>query len=410
MKVHKHLVDRVIVAWAEIFGQKRFTDKTIEFEFKNHRSWGSRDRRFFAENVYEGVRWWRRLWWILDEEESMDPGALTRLWVVLQLNLGRDLPPWVQMEERDLKELQARVREVKLSSSDLAIRESVPDWINKWGQEELGERWPGIVRALNLPAPVDLRVNTLKANAAQAIAALAESEIEAVEIPGQPSAITLSVRKNVFLSPAFKKGFFEMQDRSSQRVAPMLRVEPGQRVIDACAGAGGKSLQLAALMKNKGKILSLDIHEWKLKELQQRARRAGVDIIETRVIDSNKVIKRLAESADRVLLDVPCSGMGVLRRNPDAKWKLTNEEVVRLRETQQSLLTQYSEMLKPGGILVYATCSMMKSENQDQVDQFIASKGSQFQVIDTLSIDPSPAAPGASTGDGFFACAIQKQV
>src|SRR6185369_699383 len=154
-----------------------------------------------------------------------------------------------------------------------------------------------------------------------------------------------------------QEGLFEIQDGASQQVAPMLDPKPGERVIDACAGGGGKTLHLAALMKNKGRIISMDVSEVKLKALRERCSRNGVDIAEVKVIESSKTIKRLEKNADRVLLDVPCSGLGVLRRNPDKKWKLKPEDFIELRKLQAEILESYSEMTKVGGRLVYATCS-----------------------------------------------------
>ena len=414
MRVHGHIVDRIAEAWMQIFApaaEARNDDKVIKAEMKRHRQWGARDRRFFAENVYEGVRWWRKLWWLLDEEEQLDQHSLKRLWCVLQMQMQRELPEnWDLLSISEMEMIDARLHSKK-NNANLAVLESIPDWMNQWGQKEHGDHWSAILAALNQAAPVDLRVNTLRAQPEQVIESLKKDGISARALnlspekhPGAlPTMLTLTERKNVFSSEAFKKGWFEVQDRSSQQIAPLLRVEPGHRVIDACAGAGGKSLHLAALMKNKGKILSLDIHEWKLKELKERARRDGVDVIETRVIDSNKVIKRLEKSADRLLLDVPCSGMGVLRRNPDSKWKLTREEVDRLLQLQAEILSSYSSMLKSGGLMVYATCSIMKSENQAQVERFLQ-EHKDFDLLQTLTITPD----FPNSGDGFFAAVLKR--
>jgi 16S rRNA (cytosine967-C5)-methyltransferase len=176
------------------------------------------------------------------------------------------------------------------------------------------------------------------------------------------------------------------------------------RVIDACAGAGGKTLHLAALMRNRGRILALDTDETKLNELRRRARRAGVsDIVESRQITSSKVIKRLANSADRVLLDVPCSGLGTLRRNPDAKWKLSPESLDQVRTLQQDILSGYAQMLKPGGLLVYATCSILPSENQAQVARFLESRGDGFETVGERLLLPSAGF------DGFYMGKIRRK-
>lgn len=196
-----------------------------------------------------------------------------------------------------------------------------------------------------------------------------------------------------------------MQDASSQKVAEVLNPKPGMRVIDACAGAGGKSLHIASLMENKGQVIALDIYGNKLKELKRRARRNGAHNIEPRVIDSTKVIKKLKASADKVLIDAPCSGLGVLRRNPDAKWKLQPEFLEKIKNTQQEILSSYSSMVKPGGQLVYATCSILPSENSEQVSTFLSSEaGKDFSLVKEEKIYASK-----SGFDGFYIALLQNK-
>ena len=230
---------------------------------------------------------------------------------------------------------------------------------------------------------------------------LIKEGIETENLSNNPDALVLSKRKNVFTSQAFKDGMFEVQDASSQLVAPFMDLKEGMRVIDACAGAGGKTLHIAALMNNKGRIIALDTEGWKLEELRKRARRAGASNIETRTIDSSKTIKRLENSADRLLLDVPCSGLGVLRRNPDAKWKLSLEFIEKVKILQQKILNDYSIMLKKGGVLVYSTCSILPSENEMQVEKFLSEK-KDFELVEQKSIYPNEGF------DGFFMARIKK--
>jgi 16S rRNA (cytosine967-C5)-methyltransferase len=188
-----------------------------------------------------------------------------------------------------------------------------------------------------------------------------------------------------------------MQDLHSQKIAPLLRVEPGQRVIDACAGAGGKTLHLASLMGGKGKIIALDVHEGKLQELKKRVRRSGASLIEPRWIEGSKTIKRLKGSADAVLLDVPCTGFGVWRRNPDGKWKLRPERIDELVQLQERILLQYSQMVRDGGTLVYATCSIAPVENRKQIDAFLTTAVSQWDIEEELNLSPE-----SGGGDGFY--------
>ena len=217
--------------------------------------------------------------------------------------------------------------------------------------------------------------------------------------------MVLEERANVFKTDAFHNGYFEVQDASSQLVAPFLEVEPGMKVVDTCAGAGGKTLHLASLMQNKGQIIAMDIYESKLKKLKTRAKRNGVHNVELKVIDSTKPIKKLYRKADRVLIDAPCSGLGVIRRNPDSKWKLEPEFLDNIRKVQQDVLQRYSKMVKPGGKLVYATCSVLPSENQQQVDNFLTSEhGKEFTFVKDNKVFAHQ-----SGFDGFYMALLERK-
>ncbi len=397
MKIHRRLVEEVITALEEIFEQDFYADKVIQRHLKANSKWGARDRRFFAETVYEIVRWKRLLTYLADT----DAHDYWALWAAYWLRAGNELPDWPEVRDFTAEEISQREKD----NTSFAIAQSIPDWMNSRGEAELGETWKPAMRALNSPAEVYLRANALKTTPEALLEVLETQGISARKFSSDlPSALKLNERKNVFITEAFRSGLFEVQDAASQMVAPLLGVEPGHRVIDACAGAGGKSLHLASLMKNKGKIISLDIHEWKLKELKIRARRAGVDVIETRVIESSKTIKRMYETADRVLLDVPCSGMGVLRRNPDSKWKLSNEEIDRLHGLQYEILTSYSKMTKHGGQMVYATCSLLPSENEKQIEKFLSENGSEWDLVKQIHLRPD-----REGYDGFYAALLKRK-
>lgn len=396
--LHLHLVDAIVAALDEIFLDQRYADKVIEKIFKKNRKWGARDRKFVAESIYEIVRHRRRLEYIAGSAESWD---LLAAHLFQSMN---ELPNWEEFDRLDLNEMKKRNSEEKPPE----VANSFPDWLNELGKAEFTDQWTKLMNALNRPAEVFLRVNTLKAQTTPLISELKNEEIEAEAVSSKefqlPNTIKLSKRKNVFTTQAFRNGYFEVQDAGSQLVAPLVDVAPGMRVVDACAGAGGKSLHLAAIMKNKGKIISMDIHDWKLKELKVRAARGGVDIIETKVIESSKTIKRLENSFDRVLLDVPCSGLGVLRRNPDTKWKLTMEEIDRLIVLQREIISDYSGMCKPGGKMVYATCSILHRENEDQVKWFLASpEGANWTLEKEERIWPH-----IHGFDGFYAAVLKK--
>ena len=299
---------------------------------------------------------------------------------------------------------------VKLKVDELSktrrFRESIPDWMDELGKKELGDAvWTKEMAALNQQADVILRVNTLQTTKEKLQAELFDLDIETDVLPDYPNALKLKERANVFQTEAFKNGAFEVQDASSQLVAEFMNVEPGMRVVDTCAGAGGKTLHIASLMENKGQIIALDIYANKLHELKRRAKRNGAFNIETRAIESTKVIKKLYDKADRVLIDAPCSGLGVLRRNPDAKWKLQPEFIEDIKKTQQDILQQYSRIVKPGGQLVYATCSILPSENQKQVEQFLTSElGKEFTFVKDKKV-----LSHESGYDGFYMAMLEKK-
>jgi 16S rRNA (cytosine967-C5)-methyltransferase len=398
LRIHRNLAAAVVDNLREILDAGRYADKVIERRLKENPRWGGRDRRFIAEATYDIVRW-QRLFQELTQSPAGDYWALLGACCIRN---DLELPPWDEFRSVSPEQIaanQARCAAVR------RIRESVPDWLDEQGERELGPVWDTELKALNEQARVVLRTNTLKLTRDALQARLQDDAgIETETLAGCPDALVLGQRQNIFGLRAFNEGLFEVQDAGSQRIAPYLDAEPGMRVIDACAGAGGKTLHLAALLQNKGRILALDTEEWKLKELKKRARRAGAnDLIETRLIDSNKVIKRLAASADRLLLDVPCSGLGVLRRNPDAKWKLSPEFLLRVREQQQEILRGYAAMLKPGGILVYSTCSILPSENRSQIDHFLAEHGDAFEFLADDVLLPSAGF------DGFYLCRLRKK-
>jgi 16S rRNA (cytosine967-C5)-methyltransferase len=396
-KVHPLLVRELANTLDRIFHQNSHADKAIEFIFKQNRKWGSRDRRFFAEGVYEVIRYRRKYARMAGVTEPATYQDMFKLWAAYWIERGNTLP--------NMPEFKGLHIDIDVSLSR-AEGESIPDWLDELGSSQFDVQWDARLHALNQPAQVIIRVNGLKTSKDVLLMRLKAEGIEVEPVGSEyPDALVLTKRANVFASEAFREGLFEVQDAGSQGIAPFLRVEPGMRVIDACAGAGGKSLHLASLMKNKGQILALDIHDWKLQELTKRARRNSVSIIETRVIESTKTIKRLEESADRLLLDVPCSGLGVLRRNPDKKWKLSPDEITRLTQLQSEILQSYSRMVKPGGLMVYATCSILPDENERRVQEFMAqdSRDQKWKILSERNWYPD-----VDHFDGFYACLFQK--
>ncbi|MGB5692513.1 MAG: RsmB/NOP family class I SAM-dependent RNA methyltransferase [Flavobacteriaceae bacterium] len=403
MRLHKNLVLAVVRTLNQIFNDQVYADKAVEKILKSNPRWGSRDRGFIAETVYDIVRWKRLYMEIASVSEPFQKEAMLRLFAVWATLKGISLPPWDEFRLVPTRRIKGRFDEL---SKIRKFRESIPDWLDEMGSDALGEPlWSEELKALNQVAPVVLRTNTLKTTREDLKKVLAEEGIQTFILKDYPEALVLEQRSNVFRTKAFSSGLFEVQDASSQKVALFLEPKPGMRVIDACAGAGGKTLHLACLMENKGQIIALDIYHQKLKELKRRSRRNGAHNIETRLIESNKVIKKLHGKADRVLIDAPCSGTGVLRRNPDAKWKLSNEFVLALLDQQAEIFHRYAKMVKPGGKLVYATCSILPQENEVQVERFLKSDaGQDFELEKDLHLWAS------KTGyDGFYMARLHKR-
>jgi 16S rRNA (cytosine967-C5)-methyltransferase len=376
----------------EIFLQNKQADKAIENNFKQNKNRGKNDRSFIAETVYEIVRYYRLYKYICNDDNNF--WHLLHAYIFLKYNY---VLKYIECSTFNSISYSEKFLSAK---KHFEIENAIPDWLHVLGKRELPETWEQTISAMNNKAEVYLRVNTLLTNTQAALQALLNENIEAEII--FDNCIKIEQKQNIFSLDLYKKGFIEVQDGGSQQIAPFLEVSAGMRVIDACAGAGGKSLHLAAMMKNKGKIIALDIFDKKLQNLRKRATRAGVEIIETRLIESNKTIKRLENSCDRLLLDVPCSGLGVLKRNPDAKWKLNEEKIHEINIQQQNIINSYNKMLRKGGIMVYATCSVLPSENEVQVQKFLQDH-ENFVLIDEKYISPYK-----NKFDGFYMAKIQK--
>jgi len=403
MRLHRNLCFATVDGLLQIFNEGMYADKVVQQLLKRDKRWGSRDRGFVAETTYDIVRWKRLYAEIANIKEPFSRDDIWRLFAVWATLKGIKLPDWKYFEATPQRKIKGRFDEF---SKIRKIKESVPDWMDELASKELGENvWSKEISSLNQQAEVVLRVNSLKTTKEKLQAVLFDLEIETETLKNYPDALKLKERSNVFTTEAFKKGSFEVQDASSQMVAHFLDVKPGMKVVDTCAGAGGKTLHLAALMENKGQVIAMDIYENKLKELKRRAKRAGAHNIEMRHIDSTKPIKKLYNKADRVLIDAPCSGLGVLRRNPDAKWKLKPEFIEKIKNIQSEILASYSRMVKPGGQLVYATCSILPSENQEQVEKFLTSDmGKEFTFVKEKKI-----LSHESGFDGFYMALIERK-
>lgn len=399
-KIYAAQLQAVAEALEQIFKNQQYADRVIARVLKADKRRGSNDRAFIAEQTYEVVRHYR----LLSHLAAKEPQGLSDWWRLVGINLilqGRELPPWREFEGLEVEALQEAKAAI---SKERAISQSIPNWLDERAYGELGENWPPMLEALNEAAKAILRCNRLKTTPAELQQILqTENQIETQHIGAD--ALEVTVRHNLFATRAFKQGLFEVQDYSSQQVAPALEVAAGMTVIDACAGAGGKSLHLATLMENKGTLIAMDTEAWKLDELRKRAKRNGIQNVTTRPIEGSKTIKRLAGRADRLLLDVPCSGLGVLRRNPDAKWKLSPDFIQRLQGIQTEILASYPRMVKPGGKMVYATCSVLPSENEKQLEHFLASEAGKPWMLQSQK----SYWPHREGYDGFFISVLERK-
>ena len=325
---------------------------------------------------------------------DLDPAPLIA-WAVAEKDLGF------------LSETPAVTLGVRHSFQDWMVAE----WLNRW-PGEIGE----LLEALNTPGAVAIRVNRLKTDRAACLGRIVEEGIAASEVPFPETALVLSKRFNQNASAAFKEGWFEIQDLGSQAISLVCAPKSGQLVIDGCAGAGGKTLHLADLMGNSGEILAVDTDQARLKELSLRARRAGVTIAKA-VLRRDFDLPKYEGRADLVLVDAPCTGSGTIRRNPSLKWTIKEEEVARYAVRQLELLRGYAPLVRPGGRMVYSTCSLFRAENEDVVKKFLKGNAA-FRSVAVSDVIRWPVDPGAGKGvtllphrnqtDGFFISALER--
>jgi 16S rRNA (cytosine967-C5)-methyltransferase len=369
--------------------------------FRARRFIGSHDRRAIADRVWQVLRTYRRLtWWLRDHQTPrlliaasllLDGGTPTDLF-----SGGRFAPrPLTPVEQGVLHRLEGQ--RLDHPSMPDAVRLEAPDWL-------LSRIDPTELRALMEPAPLDLRVNLLKATREEARAALAAEGLDATPTPLSPWGLRIAGRHQVSTGGAFRSGLVEIQDEGSQLVAAVVDARPDMRVADLCAGAGGKTLALAMTMQNRGQIVACDVSAVRLESAVRRLRRAGVSNVERHLLEpGGKWTRRRAGSFDRVLVDAPCTGIGAWRRNPDARLRLTPADLAELLPKQAGILDQAAPLVRSGGRLVYATCSLLAEENEDQVTAFL-SRQSGFARKEVLALSP------ARTGtDGFFAAVVERR-
>ena len=392
-------------------------DGVVSRYFREHRELGHADRAFVAETVFAVLRRGRSL-------EARCAGRLSdrnRLLVALAVTRGwsqRELAPVLKAGE---EEWLAAARAMPEAGFGTAVRCDLPDWLYERLEAQFGaDELLALAQALNQPAPLDLRVNTLKANREAVLAGLAADGIAAIPGPLSPLAVRLREKPALAKHPLFLEGAFEVQDEGSQLLGYLLEPKRGEMVVDFCAGAGGKTLLLGALMKNTGRLYAFDVSDKRLAKLKPRLARSGLSNVHPARIEHERdqKIKRLAGKVDRVLVDAPCSGLGTLRRNPDLKWRQDADSVAELATKQAAILDAAAKLVRPGGRVVYATCSPLTAENDAIVDSFLA-RHPDFTLTPAAAVlarhgialdgDLLRLLPHRHNTDGFFAAVLDKK-
>jgi len=406
-------------------------DILIHHYFRDRRFIGSKDRAYIAELAYFIIRQRASLLWWSERYGQGGPRALCFAALMFQKKMSlselqthcsgeRFCPEKLTPPE---EQFARKLAGLSLAHPDMPahVRCNVQEWMIPLLQTSLGEQWEEALSALGQEASVDLRTNTLLTTRESLLEALKGEGVAAEPTPLSPIGIRLTARTPIFATKAFKDGWFEMQDEGSQLVSLLLDVQPGQRVIDFCAGAGGKTLALAARMKNKGRILAWDTSERRLNQMPERLKRAHVDNVQRTHITSevDPFIKRHKDTADAVLVDAPCSGTGTWRRNPDLKWRFSEKDLQEVVELQQNILRSASRLVKVKGHLLYVTCSLLQNENESQIEAFL-SEAKKFRVVSEKKVwnnSPQPTikqdgmyrfTPHEDGTDGFFAAMLQR--
>jgi 16S rRNA (cytosine967-C5)-methyltransferase len=407
------LLDTATAALSELLPFAQPADAVLSAFFRKRPKLGGRDRAFIAESAY-GVL--RRLRGLEQVAEGRAPRRLLLAW--LARHGGHTLREFETAVTKNELEWLKSIKGIRLDDAVPAVKLDLPDWLYERLAGQYGEQLDTLMAAMNRPAALDLRVSRISREAAQAN--LAGADIEAEPTPYSPWGLRLKGKPALNKHPLFLEGVLEVQDEGSQLLALLTGARRGEMVCDFCAGAGGKTLALGAMMKNSGRLYAFDVAEKRLANLKPRLARSQLSNVQPQLIasENDTKVKRLAGKFDRVLVDAPCSGLGTLRRNPDLKWRQTPESVAELTAKQAAILASAARLVKAGGRLVYATCSLLPEENERIVEAFLAAhpefvlkpagavlaeQGVALEMADYLRLDPRTHAT-----DGFFAAVLER--
>ena len=369
MKWHNNLLFGVIEGLDEIFLKNKYANKVVKDIIDKNKKWGSRDRNLVSETIFECVRWYRKYIYCSGLEKLSKQKDLWNLLGTYIIIEEQVLPKIIQFSKINEEKIKKRLFEIK---NIRKINESIPDWLDEIGIENFGEQtWNKEVNAFNQRAPLVIRCNTLKSNVIELQKKLQIEKINSQLNKSYPNALIVKEKNKITHLKSYKQGYFEIQDANSQKVALACSIKPGMTVIDACAGAGGKTMHLGELLNNNGIILAFDPDKKKLRELEKRAIRNGINIIKTFNTSKIESIIDFIGKADRVLIDAPCSGLGVIKRNPDTKLKMNPTILKKMINLQEGLINYWSKFVKDNGELIYATCSILDQENKNQIKKFL---------------------------------------
>lgn len=420
VRITSLIVDELTRALSVILKLDGPADVLMKLFFKSSPHLGVRDRGLIAEGIYYALRHYASLRWTM---RPVHPDRAPRLAALVTLARQHGLealpPNSIGREEGPLKNILA----AKIEDAPAHVRAELPQWLFDLIEAQYDDTavlYPAMLEG----APLDLRVNLLKANREEVLAELEKNGVQAFATPYSPDGIRLPTKPGLTQWPIYKDGLVDVQDEGSQLIARLVHPHRREMICDFCAGAGGKTLAMGALMRSTGRLYAFDVNEKRLNGMLPRMRRAGLSNVHPIAIRNEKDnrVKRLQGKFDRVLIDAPCSGTGTFRRNPDLKWRLSPAEMDRINDIQKNILEEASKLVKAGGRLVYATCSMIRRENQDVVEAFLAAHP-EWHLVPALEVlaqqgitfDPEAAKrfgdyfqmlPHVHNTDGFFAAVL----
>ena len=426
MRVTSQVVDSLASLLAVLFRFEGPADALMSRHFKADRQLGPRDRSLVAEGAFEALRRLASLRWVM---QTADPQRAPRLAALIVLARQHGIEALAPRALRGDERAVRGALEIKLRHAPAAVQSEVPQWLLARASAQYPDA-PALFAALAQPAPLDLRVNSAKTDRVTVLAELNSSTrlhapLAAQATPYSPDGIRLQEKPALTRWPLYQDGLIEVQDEGSQLVARLVAPRRGEMVVDFCAGAGGKTLALAALMRSTGRIYAFDVHARRLAGLGPRMARSGLSNVHPAAIasENDPRVKRLAGKIDRVLVDAPCSGSGTLRRNPDLKWRFDEGELERLNGVQRSVLAGAARLVKPGGRLVYSTCSILALENEQVVNDFLAAHP-DFSPVDAAAVLRAQdiviagaerfapwfvMLPHLHGSDGFFAAVLERR-